>query len=301
MSIDIKLVEVGPRDGLQNEARALPVEVRVTLIDKLTEAGLPVIEAGSFVPAKRVPKMADTASVLRQIKRAVGVSYPVLAPNLRGFEDAVAAGAEEVAVFPAASETFSRRNLNCSIDESFARFEPVCEAALEQGIKVRGYVSCVLGCPYEGTVDFGVVADIAARLIRLGCYEISLGDTIGVGTPNKAREMLDAVTAVVPVGRLAGHFHDTYGQAVANICAVLERGITVVDTSVAGLGGCPYADGASGNVATEDVVYLLDGMGLKTGVDMEMLLDASDYIMSELGRPTVSKASLALAKKRAVA
>jgi isopropylmalate/homocitrate/citramalate synthase len=301
MSIDIKLVEVGPRDGLQNEARVLPVEVRVALIDKLTAAGLPVIEAGSFVPAKWVPKMADTAGVLQRIKRAVGVSYPVLAPNLRGFEDAVAAGADVVAIFPAASETFSQRNLNCSIDESFARFEPVCEAAREQGIKVRGYISCVLGCPYEGTVDFGVVADIAARLIRLGCYEISLGDTIGVGTPNKAREMLDAVTAVVPIARLAGHFHDTYGQAVANIYAVLERGVTVVDTSVAGLGGCPYADGASGNVATEDVVYLLDGMGLKTGVDMDMLLDVSDYIMSELGRPTVSKASLALAKKRAAA
>jgi len=245
--------------------------------------------------------MAGTADVMRQIKRVAGVSYPVLAPNLRGFEDAVAAGAEEVAVFPAASETFSQRNLNCSIAESFARFEPVCEAARDQGIKVRGYISCVLGCPYEGAVDFGAVAEVAATLLRMGCYEISLGDTIGVGTPNKAREMLDTVTSVVPVGRLAGHFHDTYGQAVANIYAVLDRGVTVLDTSVAGLGGCPYAAGASGNVATEDVVYLLHGMGLKTGVDMHKLLDASNYIMSELGRHTVSKASQALSRKRAAA
>jgi len=238
---------------------------------------------------------------MQQIERAPGVSYPVLTPNMRGFEDAVAAGAKEVAVFPAASETFSQRNLNCSIDESFARFEPICTAAREQGVKVRGYISCVLGCPYEGAVDVQLVADLAARLVAMGCYEVSLGDTIGVGTPNKARAMLDAVAALVPVEQLAAHFHDTYGQAVANIYAVLERGVRVLDTSVAGLGGCPYAAGASGNVATEDVVYLLHGMGLRTGVDMSLLLDASTYIMNELGRPTASKASLALARKRAVA
>ncbi len=300
-AVDVKLVEVGPRDGLQNEARALPVPVRVALIDKLTAAGLPVIEAGSFVSPKWVPKMADTASVLRGITRAPGVSYPVLTPNLRGFEDAVAAGATEVAIFGAASETFSRRNINCSIEESFARFAPVCEAAGAQGIKVRGYISCALGCPYEGAVDVGAVAEVAARLLRLGCYEISLGDTIGVGTPNKARAMLDAVASVMPLGRLAAHFHDTYGQAVANIFAVLERGVTVLDTSVAGLGGCPYAAGAAGNVATEDVVYLLEGLGLRTGVEMQRLLDASEYVMSELGRRTVSKASLALSHKRSAA
>jgi len=299
--MDVKLVEVGPRDGLQNESQTVPVEVRVELIDRLTAAGLPAIEAGSFVSPKWVPKMADTHTVMLRIKRAPGVGYPVLVPNLRGLEDALAAGAEEVAVFAAATETFSRRNINCSIEESLARFAPVCATAQERGIKVRGYISCVLGCPYEGKVDAGAVAELAARLLRLGCYEISLGDTIGVGTARAARTMLDAVTSVVPVNRLAAHFHDTYGQALANILAVLERGVRVVDTAVAGLGGCPFAPGAAGNVATEDVLYMLDGMGLATGVDMQRLLDAGQFITSHLGRPPASKAALALMRTRSKA
>ncbi len=296
--MDVRIVEVGPRDGLQNEPLAVPVEVRVELIDRLTRAGLPSIEAGSFVSPKWVPQMAGSAEVLARIRRGPDTAYPVLTPNQRGFEDALAAGAEEVAIFAAASESFSRRNINCSVEQSLARFEPVCEAAREYGIKVRGYISCVLGCPYEGSVAPGTVADIAASLLRLGCYEISLGDTIGVGTPNRARQLVDAVASVVPLGRLAAHFHDTYGQALANILAVLERGVTVIDASVSGLGGCPYAPGAAGNVATQDVVYMLDGMGVASGVDLEKLADAGRFIMGHLGRAPVSRVAQALDARR---
>lgn len=294
----VRIVEVGPRDGLQNEPATVPTAARVELIDRLADAGLTVIEAGSFVSPKWVPKMADTAEVMARIRRRDDVSYPVLVPNLKGFEAAVAAGAGEVAVFAAASETFSRRNINCSIGESLDRFAPVCEAAARHGIRVRGYVSCVLGCPYEGTVDATVVADVSRRLLDLGCYEISLGDTIGVGTPLAARRLVDRVAEVVPRDRLAVHFHDTYGQALANILACLECGIAVVDASVAGLGGCPYAPGATGNVATEDVLYMLDGMGIESGVDLDGLASAGRFISDVLGRPPASRVARAMAAVR---
>ncbi|MBW7851257.1 MAG: hydroxymethylglutaryl-CoA lyase [Rhodospirillales bacterium] len=290
----VKMVEVGPRDGLQNETRPVPVEVRVDLIDRLTAAGLPVIEAGSFVSPKWVPQMADTAAVLAGIRRRPGTSYPVLVPNEKGLEAALAAGAEEIAVFGAASESFSRKNINCSIAESLERFEPVVDAARARGLRVRGYVSCVLGCPYEGEIRPAAVAEVAARLFGMGCYEISLGDTIGVGTPGKAQVMVETVAARVPVERLAAHFHDTYGQALANILAVMQLGIAVVDSSVAGLGGCPYAKGASGNVASEDVLYMLDGLGIETGVDMTALVAAGDRICRHLGRPSGSRVARAL-------
>jgi len=293
----VKLVEVGPRDGLQNEPGVVATAVKIELIDRLTDAGLPVIEATSFVSPKWVPQMADNAEVMSGIRRKPGVSYPVLVPNMKGLDAALAAGVEEVAVFGAASETFSRRNTNCSIAESFERFAPVCKAALSAGIKVRGYISVVLGCPFEGEVDPAVVADIAVRLLELGCYEISLGDTIGVGTPGKARRMIEAVARRSPIERLGGHYHDTYGQALANIYASLEMGMAVFDCSVAGLGGCPYAPGATGNVATEDVLYMLDGLGIQTGVDMTKLLQAAQYICTQLGRPTVSRAGRAVAAK----
>ena len=293
----VKIVEVGARDGLQNEAETIPATVKIELIDRLGATGLTAIEAGAFVSPKWVPQMADSAEVLAGIERRAGVSYPVLVPNMKGFEGAAAAGVEEIAVFGAASETFTRKNINCSIAESLERFAPVCEAAEVAGMKVRGYVSCVLGCPYEGAIAPDAVAEVAAKLDGLGCYEISLGDTIGVGTPAKAQAMLAAVTDVLPVERLAVHFHDTYGQALVNILACMQLGVAVVDSSVAGLGGCPYAKGASGNVATEDVLYMLDGLGIETGVDLDRLAAAGRFISDHLGRPPASKVARALAGK----
>lgn len=294
----VRLVEVGPRDGLQNESGEVPTAARIELIDRLADAGLKTIESGSFVSPKWVPRMADTAEVLAGIDRRADVSYPVLVPNMRGLEGAVAAGAGEIAVFGAASESFSRKNINCSIAESLDRFRPVCELALRHGMKVRGYISCVLGCPYEGAVDPAVVASVAGDLLAMGCYEISLGDTIGVGTPLAAQAMVDRVSQVVPRDRLAVHFHDTYGQSLANILACMERGIAVIDSSVAGLGGCPYAKGASGNVASEDVLYMLEGMGVETGVDLQQLAAAGDFISGLLGQPNGSRVARAMAGKR---
>ena len=295
----VEIVEVGPRDGLQNEPASLPAAVKVALIERLAEAGCRVVEAGAFVSPKWVPQMADTAEVLAALRRRPGVRYPVLVPNLKGLERALAADVEEIAVFGAASETFTQRNINCSIAESLERFAPVCREALAAGLRVRGYVSCVLGCPYEGAVPVEKVAEVAAALDALGCGEISLGDTIGVGTPLKARAMLAAVAERVPLERLAVHFHDTYGQALANILACLELGVATVDAAVAGLGGCPYAKGASGNVATEDVVYMLNGLGIETGIDLEKLAAAGAAICAELGRPPASKVALALAGRAA--
>jgi len=289
----VRLVEVGPRDGLQNEAQPISVADKVQLVDALTAAGLGFIEVGSFVSPKWVPQMAGSAEVFAQIRRKPGVVYGALAPNMRGFEDAVAAGVKEVAVFAAASEAFSQRNINCSISESLARFVPIIEAAKQHGISVRGYVSCVLGCPYEGQVSPQQVAQVAKELFAMGCYEVSLGDTIGTGTPTATRTLFEAVTAYVPREKLAGHFHDTCGQALVNIYASLQEGIAVFDSSIAGLGGCPYAKGASGNVATEDVVYMLNGMGIETGVDMDKLLLAGEHICNVLGRVTGSRVAKA--------
>ena len=280
----IRIVEVGPRDGLQNEPAPVATAQKIELIDRLAACGLRSIEATAFVSPRWVPRMADHAEVMRGIHRAEGVRYAVLAPNLKGLEGALAAGADEVAVFPAASESFSQKNLNCSIAESLQRIAPVAEHALAAGVRVRGYVSCVLGCPYEGAVAPAAVAEVAARLRDLGCEEISLGDTIGTGTPSAACRMVEAVAREVPVERLAGHFHDTYGQALANILAVLQMGVSVFDGSVAGLGGCPYARGATGNVATEDVVYMLHGMGLQTGIDLDALVDTAWFIAGVLRR-----------------
>ncbi|MBV6475999.1 MAG: 3-hydroxy-3-isohexenylglutaryl-CoA/hydroxy-methylglutaryl-CoA lyase [Rhodocyclaceae bacterium] len=294
----VKIVEVGPRDGLQNEKQLVPAAAKVELIDRLGMAGLKAIEATAFVSPKWVPQMGDAAEVMASLPRRHGVSYPVLVPNLKGFEQALAAGAEEIAVFAAASEAFSQKNINCSIAESLARFRPVMEAARRNGIRVRGYVSCVVGCPYQGAVPPAAVAEVAARLAEMGCYEISLGDTIGVGTPAAVQRMLDEVALLVPVERLAGHYHDTYGMALANIYASLERGVAVFDASVAGLGGCPYAAGASGNVATEDVVYLMNGLGLETGIDLDRLVDAGAWICAELGRAPSSKVARAVLAKR---
>ncbi|MCG8596259.1 MAG: hydroxymethylglutaryl-CoA lyase [Kiloniellales bacterium] len=296
---EVRIVEVGPRDGLQNEAQTIPAAVKIALIDRLSATGLRAVEAGAFVSPKWVPQMADSAEVLAGIERRDGVRYPVLVPNMKGFQAAAAAGAEEIAVFGAASESFTRENINCSIAESLARFAPVCGAARAAGMKVRGYVSCVLGCPYEGDIAPEKVAEVAAGLAELGCYEVSLGDTIGVGTPAKAQAMLQAVAEVLPIDRLAVHFHDTYGQALANILACLELGVAVVDSSVAGLGGCPYAKGATGNVASEDVLYMLDGLGIETGVDLDRLAAAGRFISDHLGRPPASKVARALAGKRA--
>jgi hydroxymethylglutaryl-CoA lyase len=289
----VRLVEVGPRDGLQNEKAEVPTEAKVELIERLADAGLPAVEATAFVSPKWVPQMADHTEVLERIRRKPGVDYPVLAPNLKGFEAARAAGATEVAIFGAASETFSRKNINCSIGESLERFRPIASEATQHGIRVRGYVSCVLGCPYEGEVAPARVAGVAAALYEMGCYEISLGDTIGVGTPAKARAMIEACAQHVPVDKLAGHYHDTYGQALANIYASLELGVRTFDASVAGLGGCPYAAGASGNVATEDVVYLLNGLGARTGVDLDKLVAIGRWICGVLGREPASKVNKA--------
>lgn len=293
----VTLVEVGPRDGLQNEAVPVSTADKLRLIHGLAEAGLPVVEAASFVSPKWVPQMADAAEVMAGLQRKAGVRYPVLTPNLKGFEAALAAGAEEVAVFAAASESFSQKNINCSIAESLDRFAPVMEAAKAKGIRVRGYVSCVLGCPYEGEIAPTAVAKVASELFRMGCFEISLGDTIGTGTPKKAVAMVEAVASLMPMGQLAAHFHDTYGQALANLHAVLGLGLATVDSSVAGLGGCPYAKGASGNVATEDVVYMLRGMGIETGVDLDHLVRVGTEICAVLGKKPVSKVSQALGAK----
>ena len=290
----VRLCEVGPRDGLQNEKAMVPTDVKVALIDMLTDAGLPAIEATSFVSPKWVPQMADAADVMARIARKPGVRYPVLTPNLKGFDAALAAGADEVAVFVAATESFSKRNINCSIAESLERARPVFEAAREAGVRVRGYISVVLGCPYEGDVDPAAVAEIAASLHALGAYEVSLGDTIGTGTAGKTQVLLRRVAERVPIAALAGHFHDTYGQALANIYASLELGVATFDCSVAGLGGCPYAKGATGNVATEDVVYLLDGLGIETGVDMTKLRSAGRFISDHLQRPSMSRVARAL-------
>jgi hydroxymethylglutaryl-CoA lyase len=299
MMDSVRIVEMGPRDGLQNEPGEVPTAIKVELIERLADAGLPAVEATAFVSPKWVPQMADHTEVLARIRRKPGVSYPVLAPNLKGFEAARAAGATEVAIFGAASEAFSRKNINCSIAESLERFRPVAEAARKADIKVRGYVSCVLGCPYEGEVPGRRVAEVASALYEMGCYEISLGDTIGVGTPGKTRAMIEACAGRVPVEHLAGHYHDTYGQALANIYASLELGVKTFDASVAGLGGCPYAKGASGNVATEDVVYMLHGLGINTGIDLERLIDIGQWISGVLKRDYGSKAGKALAAKKA--
>jgi hydroxymethylglutaryl-CoA lyase len=293
----VRLVEVGPRDGLQNEKAEVPTPVKVELVERLADAGLPAVEATAFVSPKWVPQMADHTEVLERIRRKPGVDYPVLAPNLKGFEAARAAGATEIAIFGAASEAFSRKNINCSIAESLDRFRPVAEAARQAGVKVRGYVSCVLGCPYEGEVAPQRVAGVAAALYDMGCYEISLGDTIGVGTPGKTKAMIEACGKRVPIAKLAGHYHDTYGQALANIYASLELGMRTFDASVAGLGGCPYAAGASGNVATEDVVYMMNGLGLRTGVDLAKLVEIGRWICGVLGREPSSKVNKAFKAK----
>jgi hydroxymethylglutaryl-CoA lyase len=295
----VRIVEVGPRDGLQNEKQTIPTATKLALIERLTVAGLRDIEVTSFVSPKWVPQMADHLEVMRGLVRHDGVGYPVLTPNLKGFEAAVAAGAKEVAVFAAASEGFSQKNINCSIDESIDRFVPVFEAARRLGVKVRGYVSCVVACPYDGAIAPGKVADVAARLHELGSYEVSLGDTIGVGTPASVLAMLEAVAKRVPLPQLAGHFHDTYGMAVANVHASYGFGLRVFDSSVAGLGGCPYAKGATGNVATEDVVYLLHGLGAHTGIDLEALVDVGAWISAALGREVGSRVSRALLAQRA--
>ncbi|HZB93246.1 MAG TPA: hydroxymethylglutaryl-CoA lyase [Stellaceae bacterium] len=296
---EVRMVEVGPRDGLQNEAQIVPAATKVALIERLAAAGLPVVEAGSFVSPKWIPQMADTAEVLARMRRREGVSYPVLVPNMKGFDAARAAGVEEIAIFGAASEKFSQRNINCSIAESLERFAPVTAAARQHGMRVRGYISCVVDCPYEGPIAPDAVADVAAKLVALGCYEISLGDTIGTGTPARIQAMIERVAAAVPRERLAVHFHDTYGQALANILASLELGVATIDSSVAGLGGCPYAKGASGNVASEDVLYLLNGLGIRTGVDLAQLAAAGQFISTVLGREPASKVARALAAKAA--
>ncbi|NRB24021.1 hydroxymethylglutaryl-CoA lyase [Shewanella sp.] len=289
----VSIFEVGARDGLQNE-QAVSTQDKIVLIQDLAKAGIKRIEAASFVSPKWVPQMADSGEVLRNIKREADVIYSALTPNMKGLELALDARADEVAIFGAASESFSQRNINCSIEESIARFKPLMERAKAENIRVRGYVSCVLGCPYEGEIDVSEVARVSEIFYKMGCYEISLGDTIGVGTPNNARKMVQAVSQVVPVDKLALHFHDTYGQALANILACLETGVSVVDSSVAGLGGCPYAKGASGNLASEDLVYMLHGLGIDTGVDLTLLAQAGKNISQALGRQTGSKVAQAL-------
>jgi len=294
----VKLVEVGPRDGLQNEPVRVPTEAKVELIHRLQDAGLRYIEATAFVSPKWVPQMADNAQVMAAIRRKPGVCYPVLVPNRKGLDAALAAGCEEVVVFAAATESFSRRNTNCSIAEGLARFTEVAQEARAHGLRIRGDISVCLGCPYEGDVRAEAVVSIVRALDEMGCYEITIADTIGTGTAGKTRALFEAVMKHIPVERLAGHFHDTYGQAIANTYAALECGVSVFDASIAGLGGCPYAKGATGNVATEDVLYLLDGLGIDSGVNMDKLIAAGEYICSVLGRQTVSRAARALAARR---
>lgn len=293
-----RIIEVGVRDGLQNEKTPVPTEVKLTLIQKLIDAGVSIVEATSFVSPKWVPQMADHQQIVEQLPLVPNVTFPVLTPNLKGFENAIAAGAKEVAVFAAASESFSQKNINCSIAESIERFSAIFKRARELNIPVRGYVSCVLGCPYEGDVEPQKVAEVADRLYQSGSYEISLGDTIGVGTPGKTKSLIETIENLIPKKDLAVHFHDTYGQALANIYAALEMGVSNIDSSVAGLGGCPYAKGASGNVATEDVVYMLNGLGIETGIDLNKLVDAGQYISQYLNRKNNSKVALAVLAKR---
>ncbi|SMH47224.1 hydroxymethylglutaryl-CoA lyase [Mesorhizobium australicum] len=294
MPESVRIVEVGPRDGLQNEKIAVPVAARIELINRLAAAGLRSIEVGSFVSPKRIPQMLGTDEVVRQLPVDGEVRYPVLVPNQQGMAAALDAGAREVAIFASASETFSAKNINCSIAESIERFGPVVDMAKANGVAVRGYVSCVLGCPYEGAVATGAVVSLSRRLADLGCYEVSLGDTIGIGTPRQARQVIHAVAQEIGAGAVALHFHDTRGQALANILACLEEGVTVIDSAVAGLGGCPYAPGASGNVSTEDLLFMLHGMGVTTGVDLGALVEAGRFISAALGRATGSKVAQAM-------
>ncbi|MDO6489663.1 hydroxymethylglutaryl-CoA lyase [Colwellia sp. 1_MG-2023] len=291
MPTQVKIVEVGPRDGLQNEAKLISASDKISLIEKLVSAGVSYVESGSFVSPKWVPQMATSTEVFKTLNRKNNVTYAALTPNIRGFENAMAVNVNEVAIFGAASESFSQKNINCSIKESLERFIPIMDAAKQANVKVRGYVSCVLGCPYEGDIAPEDVAKVAKKLYEMGCYEISLGDTIGVGTPAKVTQMIQAVSAHVPINKLAVHFHDTYGQALTNIYAALQMGIKVVDSAIAGLGGCPYAKGASGNVATEDVVYMLNGLGIETGIDFTKLLEAGWYISEKLAKAPISKVS----------
>lgn len=296
----VKLVEVGPRDGLQNEPQLVPTAIKIELIDRLSAAGLKVVEATSFVSPKWVPQMSDHLEIMQGIKRFPGVSYPVLVPNLQGLASALSVEVNEISVFTAASETFTQKNIHCTIDESFLRFAPVIETAQKNNIKIRGYVSCVLGCPYEGEIKPQAVAEVAKRLFEMGCYEVSLGDTIGVGTPGKTLQMLEAVTQYIAVDYLAGHFHDTYGQALANIFAALQFGVSAFDSSVAGLGGCPYARGATGNVASEDVLYMMQGLGIETGIDLEKLVETAIFICNFLGKSPRSKVTLAKMAQRSM-
>ena len=295
----VRIIEVGPRDGLQNEKQPVSTADKLELIHRLQDAGVSIIEATAFVSPKWVPQMADNAAVMAGLRRKPGVIYPVLVPNMKGLEGAIAAGADEAVVFGAATESFSKRNTNCSIDEGLARFAEVAQAAISRGMRVRGDISVCLGCPYEGDVDPAAVVRVARALDAMGCYEITICDTIGTGTAGKTRAVFEAVAEHIPVTRLAGHFHDTYGQAIANIYAALECGVASFDSSVAGLGGCPYAKGATGNVATEDVLYLLDGLGISTGIDMGKLIDAGEFICGALNRPTLSRAAKAIRAKAA--
>jgi hydroxymethylglutaryl-CoA lyase len=297
----VRLVDVGPRDGLQNEKSLVPTEVKVALIERLVDAGLKSVEATSFVPPKWVPQMADAAEVMARIRRKPGVTYAVLTPNMKGFEGALAAKADEVVVFPAASEAFSQKNLNCSIAESIERIAPVTKAARDAGMRVRAAISCCLGCPYQGEVKPEAVGYVARRMHDIGVHHIGVADTIGVGTPAATQRAMEAALAVYPVNEVSGHFHDTYGQALVNVYASLELGITTFDASIAGLGGCPYAKGATGNVATEDVVYMLHGLSISTGIDLDKLRDAGRFISEHLGRPTGSRVARALASKDLVA
>lgn len=293
----VKLVEVGPRDGLQNEPRNVPTHIKLSLINQLAEAGLKTIEATSFVSPRRIPQMADHFELMSQLQRQPDVQYPVLIPNITGLEHALEVGVQEIAIFGAASETFSQKNINCSIAESLKRFEAVMALAKAKSILVRGYLSCVMGCPYEGDIDSGKVAELAEKLFTMGCYEISLGDTIGIGTIPKTQKLIHDTSQKIPLSAIAVHFHDTYGQALANIYAALQMGVHVVDSSVAGLGGCPYARGATGNVASEDVIYMLQGLEIETGVSLTQLSQAGKFISDYLERPNSSKAGLAALAK----
>lgn len=297
----VKIVEVGPRDGLQNEKEFVPTEVKVELVNRLSQAGIRNVEAASFVSPKWVPQMADSADVMAQINRRPGTIYSALTPNLKGFEGAIAACADEVVIFGAASEAFSQKNINCSIAESIDRFAPVAEAALAAGLRLRASISCALGCPYQGEVPISAVEDVVRRMQALGVQEFDIADTIGVGTPQRVYDVMSAVTQIVDAKQVAGHFHDTYGQALANILAALQAGISIFHSSVAGLGGCPYAKGATGNVATEDVLFMLHGMGIETGIDLDQVIDAGDFISTFLKRENASRVGRAILNKRACA